>query len=177
MSHHHTYYVTSSYILCHIIIHTMCYHPFVTTYVYIRVCVCVCVCVYTYTHACMHTYIYMHACMHAYIHIYIHIYTHTHIHTYIHTYIHAYIHVYKRTYTHTNMHTYMYINGKRIYWNGTRGAGVNPLHVYIYHRRRSEVIRLFLSGVWAHIKKISYYIKPGIAGNIIDIGQIPGFVS
>ena len=26
MSHHHTYYVTSSYILCHIIIHTMSHH-------------------------------------------------------------------------------------------------------------------------------------------------------
>ena len=27
MSHHHTYYVTSSYILCHIIIHTMSHQP------------------------------------------------------------------------------------------------------------------------------------------------------
>merc|ERR1711966_637020 len=26
MSHHHTYYVTSSYTLCHIIIHTMSHH-------------------------------------------------------------------------------------------------------------------------------------------------------
>ena len=45
------------------------------------------------------------------------------------------------------------------------------------HRRRSEVIRLFLIVGWAHNQNISYHIKPGIAGNIIDIGQIPGFVS
>ena len=34
MSHHHTYYVTSSYILCHIIIHTMSHHHtyYVTSY-------------------------------------------------------------------------------------------------------------------------------------------------
>ena len=46
-----------------------------------------------------------------------------------------------------------------------------------HHRRRSEVIRLFLIVGWAHNQNISYHIKPGIAGNIIDIGQIPGFVS
>ena len=30
MSHHHTYYVTSSYTLCHIIIHTMSHHQQLT---------------------------------------------------------------------------------------------------------------------------------------------------
>ena len=50
-------------------------------------------------------------------------------------------------------------------------------HSGTVHRRRSEVIRLFLIVGWAHNQNISYHIKPGIAGNIIDIGQIPGFVS
>ena len=36
------------------------------------------------------------------------------------------------------------------------------------HKRGSEVIRLFLSAISDRTKKISYHIKPGIAGNIID---------
>ena len=81
MSHHHTYYVTSSYILCHIIryeqewthayilchiiIHTISHHhryeqEWTHAYIhaYIDVCVCVCVCV----RACVF-------CTHAHTHI------------------------------------------------------------------------------------------------------------
>ena len=77
-------------------------------------------------------------------------------------YVYTYLHMCVRAYVHKD----------------TFILYVKSINVYVwYHRRRSEVIRLFLSVGWAHRQKISYHIKPGIAGNIIDIGQIPGFVS
>ena len=42
MSHHHTYYVTSSYILCHIIIHTIEIHSRARTYAHTHTLACVC---------------------------------------------------------------------------------------------------------------------------------------
>ena len=73
MSHHHTYYVTSSYILCHIIIHTS--QLFQGMYVYCTYGVCM----YSYTYisyscqahsaiarTCTHARTYAHTCMHTY---------------------------------------------------------------------------------------------------------------
>jgi hypothetical protein len=54
MSHHHTYYVTSSYILCHII-HTMSHHHtyYVTSYILCHIIICTCTSCHAqiYTHA------------------------------------------------------------------------------------------------------------------------------
>ena len=65
MSHHHTYYVTSSYILCHIIIHTMSHQArrpqphwvsyIYTLYVYIRISTLHYTCIYVYLHTGSHT--------------------------------------------------------------------------------------------------------------------------
>jgi len=94
----HFSYVTSSYILCHIIIHPMSHHHreykafdcwasenvprFCTRQIH--------TCMHAYIHAYMHTCI--HTCMHTCIHTCMHAYLHTYIHTCMHTYIHTYIH-------------------------------------------------------------------------------------
>ena len=103
----HFSYVTSSYILCHIIIenirlviagHRKMCHVFAHT---------------RYMHACIHTY--MHTCIHAYMHTYMHAYMYTYMHAYIHTYIHTHMHAYVHPYTHTHayintyIHTYIHV--------------------------------------------------------------------
>ena len=65
MSHHNTYYVTSSYILCHIIIHTkeatLTFVDLVDSYVNMYTCM------HVYMYACMH--VYMCICMHVFVYI------------------------------------------------------------------------------------------------------------
>ena len=101
MSHHHTYYVTSSFILCHIIIHSFvrnfislwwlscqfysnnanikCELSVLILLMYIPIYTYVCICIYVYTHICIYIHIYIcmiiHICIICiYIYIYIHMY-------------------------------------------------------------------------------------------------------
>ena len=69
--YHHPYYVTSSYILCHIIIHTMSHHhTYYVTSSYIRICVWTCMCVWPCAHTgCTHEHVSVnvnthHMCVH-----------------------------------------------------------------------------------------------------------------
>jgi len=106
MSHHHTYYVTSSYILCHIIMHTMSNleglgvvhavdRPVIDYLERVRKVEEQVVrrhgapreevssaCVYTVVRVCIHNeYIYEYTHTHIHSHTYIHTHTHTHRHT------------------------------------------------------------------------------------------------
>ena len=70
--HHHTYYVTSSYILCHIIIHTMSHHH--TYYVTFPIA--------NGAYTCKYISICMHICFSYQVHIYLYPYMILYVHMY-----------------------------------------------------------------------------------------------
>ena len=116
---HHTYYVTSSYILCHIIIHTMSHHQQATRFTVPCFCfplqhLAFCfsgVCVPTNLVKCLRPNVQTRTHTHTHTHTHPHN-THTHNtqthtqHTHTHTHTHAHTHT-----THTHTHTkYTYTN-------------------------------------------------------------------
>jgi hypothetical protein len=132
MSHHHTCYVTSSYMLCHIIT-SPSVSPSAGTFASVSgsstcVCVCVCVCVCTYIHTPYHIYVLAPVCQDP---VPACVCVCLRIHTYIHTYkicvgqciriqipnraVYVYIYMYTciRVYMYTCMcihvYAYMYI--------------------------------------------------------------------
>jgi len=153
MSHHHTYYVTSSHILCHIIIHTMSHHhtyyitssyippqtPAITSildFTYACLCVCVCMCVWVCMRVCLCPRLHqglLTLCPQALIYIYIYIYIFIYIYIRIYIYIYTYICIYIYTYIHTYMYIYMYICIHIFIYTYIQIFIYTCIHIYISH--------------------------------------------
>ena len=96
MSHHLTYYVTSSYVCA-----------FVFPYVCIQ-CAYACACMSYNMYLCANiSFISINGCVYMYIHVDIHV--HTHIHTYIHIFMYVYTYIHVCMYVCMYIYVYMYV--------------------------------------------------------------------
>jgi len=93
MSHHHAYYVTSSCILClDVCMHTMSHHH---AYYVTSSCILCHIIMHTMfgsVHACMHVSTCVLVCVHVYVHVCVHVCLHVYLHVCVHVCMHVCVH-------------------------------------------------------------------------------------